>query len=920
MLLKHLSLHGYKTFANDTQFLFHRGVTAVVGPNGSGKSNVADAIRWVLGEQAYSDLRVKKTQDLIFSGSATRPRSGVAEVHITLENLGALAVESDTPSAENQTPATNDPVAAILAANPSEVTIGRRAYRDGDNEYFLNGQRVRLRDVVELLERWGLARNTYAVVGQGMIDQALSLRPEERRALFEEAAGIGTYETKRRNALGKLEETQRNLLRVNDILNEIAPRLPTLARQADRAQNYEGVVRALDDKLRMHYAFQWARAHAILNETSGREEGERRALNARRAQLQEYAARLAHLRRQSQDLRMKLGEGRRERIQKESTYTQTARDLAVLAERVRFATQQREDAAEEATRPQDSLRALNERVAAAERAHTDQTRARDALRERLQNAEQDFTTQKNFAAQTPTRETWLDHVRALIRRLANLKTEWASNPERGMQAALELSDEATRLVEIESRQTHAVDSIETARAHSAELRTALALAEREVTAARALSESERASIASLQSEIARRTARVAALNQQADALNAQKNELQTRADDAARALAHVDESVSPAETGLAASETEQSALEEQEANLRAQWGEFEETHNRAVLNMERARADIARLEVEIEDDLASGRMLAPTLENIDQEKKMEGAIMPGMSADHLLLNRANGEEQNEDAARETGIAMDPARPAQLRLRSGAELIELPAVAAIPAEFDKEIRRLRNQLKYMGVVNPNAPQEYAELKTRHAFLTEQASDARLAIESLHKAIAELDEIMRRKFEETFTAVNAEFGNYFTLLFNGGTARLELTQPEDIMQTGVDIIAKPPGKRATHLAALSGGERALTAAALLFAILKVSPTPFCVMDEVDAMLDESNVGRFNDALKTLGAATQIIIITHNRRTIENSDTVYGITMGEDGVSQAISLRLNGTERTASNEAMTIVARKTKEKRKI
>ncbi|MBI3741225.1 MAG: chromosome segregation protein SMC, partial [Chloroflexi bacterium] len=162
---------------------------------------------------------------------------------------------------------------------------------------------------------------------------------------------------------------------------------------------------------------------------------------------------------------------------------------------------------------------------------------------------------------------------------------------------------------------------------------------------------------------------------------------------------------------------------------------------------------------------------------------------------------------------------------------------------------------------------------------------------------------------------------EFGNYFTLLFNGGTARLELTQPDDIMQTGVEIIAKPPGKRAAHLAMLSGGERALTAAALLFSILKVSPTPFCVMDEVDAMLDESNVGRFNDALKSLGAATQFIIITHNRRTIENSDTVYGITMGEDGVSQAISLRLNGAERAkATEEAMTIVARKTKEKRKI
>jgi chromosome segregation protein len=208
--------------------------------------------------------------------------------------------------------------------------------------------------------------------------------------------------------------------------------------------------------------------------------------------------------------------------------------------------------------------------------------------------------------------------------------------------------------------------------------------------------------------------------------------------------------------------------------------------------------------------------------------------------------------------------------------------------------------LRNQLKYMGSVNPNAPQEYDELKARHAFLAEQAADAHHAIEGLHKAIAELDEVMRRKFQETFQAINVEFAKFFTLLFSGGTARLEMTQPEDLTQTGIDIVAKPPGKRAAHLAMLSGGERALTAAALLFAILKVSPTPFCVLDEVDAMLDESNVGRFRDALSSLSAGTQFIVITHNRKTIESADMVYGITMSEDGVSQAISLRLDGKEK--------------------
>src|SRR5512135_1534910 len=285
MHLKYLDLHGYKTFANKTDFMFNPGITAVVGPNGSGKSNIADAVRWVLGEQSYNALRVKKTEDLIFSGSTSRPRLGMAEVSMTLENpdpwTEPTAEDPDAVIADDKPRAHGDPVTELLRSNPSEVTVGRRAYRDGENEYFLNGSRVRLRDIFELLARWGLARNTYAVIGQGLIDQALSLRPEERRALFEEAAGIGLYQSKRQNALEKLEETQSNLLRVNDIINEIAPRLPSLARQAERARNYDGIVRALDEKLRLWYAFQWARAQQVAQDTAAREKNTREVLNTR---------------------------------------------------------------------------------------------------------------------------------------------------------------------------------------------------------------------------------------------------------------------------------------------------------------------------------------------------------------------------------------------------------------------------------------------------------------------------------------------------------------------------------------------------------------------------------------------------------------------------------------------------------------
>jgi len=213
--LKSLELHGYKTFASRVVFEFPGNIAAIVGPNGSGKSNVADSLRWVLGEQSFSLLRGRKTEDMIFAGSEQRPRAGMAQATITFNNEDGW-----------------------LPIDYSEVSIGRRAFRDGDNEYVLNGQRVRLKEIGELLGQSGLAERTYTIIGQGLVDTALSLRPEERRRFFEEAAGIGLYRARREESLNRLETTRRNLERVLDILSELEPRLKSLERQAQRAQEY----------------------------------------------------------------------------------------------------------------------------------------------------------------------------------------------------------------------------------------------------------------------------------------------------------------------------------------------------------------------------------------------------------------------------------------------------------------------------------------------------------------------------------------------------------------------------------------------------------------------------------------------------------------------------------------------------------
>ena len=240
--LKALELQGYKTFANKTQFAFPGQVTAVVGPNGSGKSNIADSIRWVLGEQAYSVLRGKKTVDMIFSGSEQRPRASMASVSITFDNQSGW-----------------------LPVDFSEVNITRRAYRDGENEYLLNNQRVRLKEINELLANSGLGDRTYTIIGQGLVDTALSLRPEERRKFFEEAAGIGLYRGRREEAVQKLDKTLRNMERAQDLANELKPRISSLMKSKEKANQYKQIQDDLHLLLQEWYGFHWHQTQKELN-------------------------------------------------------------------------------------------------------------------------------------------------------------------------------------------------------------------------------------------------------------------------------------------------------------------------------------------------------------------------------------------------------------------------------------------------------------------------------------------------------------------------------------------------------------------------------------------------------------------------------------------------------------------------------
>ena len=367
--------------------------------------------------------------------------------------------------------------------------------------------------------------------------------------------------------------------------------------------------------------------------------------------------------------------------------------------------------------------------------------------------------------------------------------------------------------------------------------------------------------ARIQAQIASKRQRIAELDDEQSAL-AQQIASQTSERKVIEGwLASLNHKIDPAEEEESLLEEERESLEREETSLRAHLRAAEYSLSEAMVAHNRQEDRLERLRQQIMDDFGLVEM-EPT----------------------------------------EGLAEQPPLPL------GEMVSSLPLVERLPEGLDEEIHQIKAQLRRMGAVNPNAPEEHAEVLDRYTFLNTQASDLEEAAHSLREVITELDAVMRLEFSETFEEVAARFRENFAQLFGGGTARLVLTDPDNISQTGVEIVARPPGKRQQTLALLSGGERSLTAVALIFALLEASPPPFCVLDEVDAMLDEANVKRFRAALEALSQRTQFIVITHNRGTIQAADTIYGVSMGDDSVSQVVSLRMEG-DRIASPDGSTV-----------
>jgi len=1188
--LKALELHGYKTFASRFSFEFPGNVTAIVGPNGSGKSNISDALRWVLGEQSYSLLRGRKTEDMIFSGSDQRPRAGMAVATITFDNQDGW-----------------------LPIDFSDVSISRRAYRDGSNEYYLNGQKVRLKDISELLAQSGLAERTYTIIGQGLVDAALSLRPDERRKFFEEAAGIGLFRARREESLNRLESTRRNLERVQDILSELEPRLRSLERQAKRAEEYDRVKADLDVLLKDWYGYHWHNSQKDLLHAREVLRVQEEKVKVARNNLSEVEVKVQGFRQKIKELRAQLDEWHSQSAALHLEREKISRDLAVLEERYRAQVSQRENTAAELSRMEEESKLQAERLESLEqekaklkmdldeakatlekaqityneklsernkteselreirqslvKAETQQvqqkahqreltnrletlTESQKTLTASLQNADQELSNAQKAKVQAKQKKDDLEDALNLLEDdfdsenhgIQKLKEELdKGNSKRNqleaeraritaqieviIQAEKALSGFAngakslmqavsqgtlqgkyrlmSSLIDVPAQYEVAIASvlgeqldgivldadtdpevaleflekeekgravlIPTAWAKATEKTThvshegALGIASELVkcdasirkavdillgqvvvvkdrNAARAIAKDLPISmrVVTLKGEvfvgsgvvIAGQDGRANLVGRprQRKELQDRLNTLEIEIDEQNSNHEHLEEKLKKSEARLhqlendlrvsrgqvsSANEVYQSAvmtLEQQkqknewqtnqltvlntqlnqtvtelatiEKNLIEEQeriskineelrnmnnilhtknvDEFQEevvhwtttvavctramndgerrhneylqvvTNNRSQRQSLKSRIEnFSRMAVEIENEKAVNHQKESEVNaRIDEiqtkiqpaEAELQAVEMEynKLQDNYVVLQQAQAtaERYYTQAQMELTRSRESLDNLRRRIQEDFGLVtleytesvsgptplplegvgQLPILKEIPPELEDGINRQRAQLRRMGAINPEAQKEYHEVKERFDYLTEQVADLNQADEDLRKIIGDLDELMRKEFHKTFVAVAAEFKQMFTRLFGGGSAKLIMTDEDNPTETGIDIEAKLPGRREQGLSLLSGGERSLTAVALIFSLLKVSPTPFCVMDEVDAMLDEANVGRFTELLKELSRETQFIVITHNRNTVQVADVIYGITMGRDSASQVISLRLD------------------------
>ncbi len=720
MKLKKLEISGFKSFAHKTALEFPFNISAIVGPNGSGKSNIVDAMRWVLGEQSFKNLRSKSGADLIWAGSGKKPSQGKASVSLFFDNNdGFFPIDFD------------------------EVVIGRKVYRDGLSEYYLNDSQVRLKDIAELLARSKLGLRGHSIVNQGSVDEVLKANPEERRGILEEALGLREFQLKKSEAETKLGETHLNLEQTSNLINEISPHLKSLKRQVEKFKKRESLFSELNDLEDQYFL-------AKISQISSEREKNEKAKG---------------------ELTQKIALAKKNFEEKEQLF--------------------------EAQMTQVSL-------------NGDKTKHFEFELSRFnvdrQNIMREFGKIEGFIESHKRNNA--QNTKTLQAVLAIKVKYWAKR----LNAIIGFTD----FEAIKETVKNLADELQTISSYfeKNEINQILALAD--------LPDFEGENINPYEKD---------------------KEELKLK---------------------LSRLESEMEQVKVSISKVRQEENNFMRTYLDFQKDLELARREY------VESEEAMGKF------DLEEEK--------------IKLKEADVKSEmwgsNKNYVEFADMSFDQNK-----------------IVFAKIELENKIVKLRREIADIGNIDGETMREYEETNMRHEFLTTEVSDLNSAVDSLKSLIKDLSNRIDNDFKIGLSKINEEFNHYFRLMFGGGSSRLSIDNLES-GEAGVFINVNIPQKRIRDLNLLSGGERALVSIALLFAIVAASKPPFLILDEVDAALDESNAVRFAKVLKDLAQKTQFILITHNRATMEAAQVLYGITIGDDGVSKLFSLKLTDAVETIKN----------------
>ncbi len=977
MYIKEIKINGFKSFADKMVIELNRNFTGIVGPNGSGKSNIVDAVKWVLGEQSVKTLRGSTgMSDVIFNGSKSREPKNTAYVSIVFDNSNhELNIDYDT------------------------VEVKRLVYKTGENEYYLNGQRCRLKDITDLFLDSFSTKDGINIIAQGKVAEILSNKAEDRRIIFEEAAGVLKYKKRKEECLRKLEKTHDNLSRINMIINELSNQVDPLKKESEKAIQYNKIkdeLTSVDVALMVN---DISKKYVVLEDDKKRIESLKESLSYRINQnrkletdIEQNKIKLIEVEKEENTIREKLGKVNNdlslalqkkelllERVKYDKNSDEVKNNLISAKERQLLVQNEIESlsrAIDDKKLEQKSItdnlekldkdnRALNQRIDMLKSEFNDIVRReitlnnkKDILENNIFNNEllpysvkfvlkcnvsgvhntignilevdEEYVTMLNVAIQSVQNNIVVDSEEVAKKCISLLKENKSGRatfiplnivkPKFVDEIILNKvkSDNsfvgiASDLVKYENIYFNAVSNI-----------LGNTLVVKTIDDAIRISKLiyNRYRIVTLNGDVINAGGSITGGSvKQGNSIISEKYELESVTQSIKNIYIRKDEIVNE-EKEL---EFKMNAIREQIYKNNIDLVSVNEfiSNKEVLLNVDVKENEKLKDEIEdlsINSETKADKTISKIMdeyyklenkkkeldEKLESLIKEKGKIKENINENELIVKKGNSDEKNESEVinkleieiTKNNILIDNLL---LKLNEEYNLTFEKAKQLYILELDEEearikINDLKRDLKILGNVNLNSIEDYERISKRYNFILSQKEDLQNSESNLLSIINDMDNLMTDEFCKTFNKINEEFNKVFKELFNGGEAHLKLTEPDNILETGIDIIAYPPGKKPASISLLSGGEKTLTAISLLFSVMNLKRVPFVILDEVESALDEANVDRFGKYLNNYKGKTQLLIITHKKKTMEFVDLLYGITMEESGVSKLVSVRFD------------------------